>query len=318
MRTLSVVLALFCVSGCTTALAPTESRTAIACTGALPPIIEGPTGPSLQILAAGDGGERNAQLEMTIAAMQRINGADAMLLLGDNIYGCGARSITDAKWQSVIAPLFAVGVPIFPVLGNHDWGSKAQPGCLFSQPDTEIQKSGTPGFELWRFPARTYIVNTAVAEIILFDSSPIAYNLADEIAGALCPLRAALAAPKTKPWRIVAAHHPIVSCGDHGNDTSTKHLRDTLQTLLTESGVDLYVAGHDHNLELRSEGDSGPLYLVSGSASRTRSSANCAQSPTFKVTGGFALLDISADELKVNVYCNGTTAPCMERSVRHR
>lgn len=316
MRTLSVVLALFCVSGCTTSLAPTESRAAIACTGVLPPIIEGPTGASLQIVAAGDGGERNAQLATTIAAMQRVNGADAMLLLGDNIYGCGARSITDAKWQSVIAPLFAVGVPIFPVLGNHDWGSKAQPGCLFSQPDAEIQKSGMPGFELWRFPARTYIVNTDVAEIILFDSSPIAYDL-PEIAGALCPLRAALAAPKTKPWHIVAAHHPIVSCGDHGNDASTTNLRQTLQTLLAESGVDLYVAGHDHNLELRNEG-SGPLYLVSGSASKTRSSANCAQSPTFKVVGGFALLDINADELKVSVYCNGTTAPCMERSVTRR
>lgn len=284
----------------------------------MPPIIDGPAGASLQILAAGDGGERNKQLETTIAALRRIDGADAMLLLGDNIYGCGARTIDDAKWQSVIAPLFAVGVPIYPVLGNHDWGFRAQPGCLFSQPDTEIRKSGTPGFELWRFPARTYIVNTEVAEIILFDSSPIAYDLSDEIAGALCPLRAALAAPKTKPWRIVAAHHPIVSCGDHGNDASTRNLRETLQTLLAESGVDLYVAGHDHNLELREEGDGKPLYLVSGSASRTRSSANCAQSSTFKVVGGFALLDISADALKVSVHCNGATAPCMERSVTRR
>ena len=318
MRTLSVVLAaLSFLTGCSS-LESTVVRAAVACPGELPPIIQGPTGASLQILAAGDGGERNTQLATTIAAMRRINGADAMLLLGDNIYGCGARNTTDANWQNVIAPLFAVGVPIFPVLGNHDWGRKAQAGCLFSNPDAEIQKNGTAGFELWRFPARTYIVNTDVAEIILFDSSPIAYDWPDEIAGALCPLRAALAAPKTKPWRIVAAHHPIVSCGDHGNDASTTKLRTTLQTLLAESGVDLYVSGHDHNLELRTEGEGGPLLLVSGSAARTRSSANCAQSPTFKVIGGFALLDISTNELKVSVHCNGTTAPCMERSMTRR
>jgi tartrate-resistant acid phosphatase type 5 len=318
MRMLFVVFAtLLCVSGCSS-LKPAASLDPISCAGDLPPIIQGPTGASLQILAVGDAGERNARLATTIAAMRQIGGADAMLLLGDNIYGCGARSTADATWQSVIAPLFAVGVPIFPVLGNHDWGSKAQPGCLFSNPDAEIQKNGEAGFELWRFPARTYIVNTDVAEFILYDSSPIAYNWPDEMAGALCPLRAALSAPKTKPWRIVAAHHPLVSCGDHGSDASTTKLRETLQTLLAESGVDLYVSGHDHNLELRKEGDRGPLFLVSGSASRIRSSANCAQSPTFQIVGGFALLDISADELKVSVHCNGKTAPCMERSVSRR
>jgi tartrate-resistant acid phosphatase type 5 len=313
-----LLLCALLATGCGTSLVVQPFRE-VACATATPPVaIEGPAGPSLRLLAVGDTGEgpdeRGSHLATTIAAMRKVEGADAMLLLGDNIYRCGAKSTSDPEWQRVIAPLFAVGVPIYPVLGNHDWGRREQVGCTFSNPAAQIQKTGTAGFELWRFPAPTYIVQTEIAELVMFDSSPIAENWPDEIGKALCPLRAALAAPKTKPWRIVVAHHPLYSCGEHGNDRATQNMRDALQTLLVESKVDLYVAGHDHDLELATAPVASPVFLVSGSGSKIRRrGARCAEGENFRIVGGFAVLDMTANDLTIRVHCNGTEAPCMER-----
>jgi predicted MPP superfamily phosphohydrolase len=287
----------------------------------MPPTIGGPAGASLRLIAAGDGGEgpeeRGSHLAQTIAAMRKIEDADAILLLGDNIYRCGVESMSDPNWQRVIAPLFAVGVPIYPVLGNHDWGSKSEIGCRISNPLAQVQKTGAPAFDLWRFPARSYIVQTDVAELIFFDSSPIASGWDDELANALCPLRAALAQPKSKPWRIVIAHHPIYSCGAHGDDESTRNLRARLLPMFVEAEVDLYVAGHDHDLELVADAPAGtPMLLVSGAASKIRRTGACNESASFKLEGGFAVIDVSSKDLEVNVYCNGSATPCMARSAQ--
>ena len=316
MKRLLIVLSLL-AGGCSTSVLVQPFRE-VACTSETAPVtIAGPSGSSLRLLAVGDAGEgpeeRGSHLATTIAEMRRIEGADAMLLLGDNIYRCGAKNSSDPAWQRVIAPLFTVGVPIYPVLGNHDWGRKEQVGCTFSNPAAQIEKTGTAGFELWRFPARSYIVQTEVAELILFDSTPIAHQWPEEVEQAFCPLRAALAAPKTRPWRIVVGHHPLYSCGDHGNEQSTLNMRDALQTLLVQSEVDLYVSGHDHDLELAPAPVESPVFLVSGSASKTRRRGACEESQNFRIAGGFAVLDLTADDLTIRMHCNGTAAPCMER-----
>jgi tartrate-resistant acid phosphatase type 5 len=285
----------------------------------MPPTVTGPSGASLQIAALGDGGEgpeeRGSHLSQTIGAVRKLGTVDAVLLLGDNIYPCGARGPADRDWQRVIAPLFAIGRSIYPILGNHDWGRKAISDCAFSSPEAQIAQTGRPGFELWQFPAPTYVVTTGVAEFILFDSSPIAYSWVEERKDPLCALRAALARPKSTPWRVVVGHHPLYSCGDHGDDQSAMAMRAALDELLAASGVDLYLAGHDHDLEIASR-PGLPVHVVSGSASRIRRrGATCREGDHFRITGGFALLDISPADFTVRMYCNGTGEPCMERRI---
>jgi tartrate-resistant acid phosphatase type 5 len=292
-----------------TAACATTPPAAILQSGcAPPPIIDVPAGAMLRLLAVGDAGEgpeeRGSHLATTIAAMRAVEDVDAMLLLGDNVYRCGVRGVDDPAWERVIEPLFEVGVPIYPVLGNHDWG---EVGCRASDPMAQIRKSGTPGFDLWRFPAPAYVVRTGVAEIVFFDSTTID----------VCPLRAALATPKTTRWRIVVAHHPLYSCGEHGNDRHTLRLREAVQPLLVESGVDLYVAGHDHDLELPQAPLASPAFLVSGSGSKIRRrGARCAEGGNFRIAGGFAVVDVREEELAIRVHCNGERAPCMERVIR--
>lgn len=328
MRYLSVVrvvlaMSLCALAGCGPAVTTAPKVVAlpeIHCLWDVPfPTIAGPAGTSLQIVALGDAGEgpeeRGSHLATTINAVKKLGTADAILLLGDNVYRCGVRDTEDDEWERVIAPLFAIGRPIYPVLGNHDWGRKATSGCTFSNPDAQIQQTGRPGFELWRFPAPMYVMNTAVAEFILFDSSPIAYAWPEERADPLCQLRAALARPKTTPWRVVVAHHPLYSCGDHGDEASTLMMRAALEELLAGSDVDVYLAGHDHDLEISSE-PRRPVHVVSGSASKIRRrGAMCPEGDTFRIEGGFAMLDIDEASFTVHVYCNDAEAPCMERRI---
>jgi tartrate-resistant acid phosphatase type 5 len=282
--------------------------------------IDGPQKESLRLVALGDAGlapdEPESKLGPTLAGIRAVGETDAILLLGDNVYDCGASSLDAPEWTTVIAPLLAFGKPVYPVLGNHDWGSRAlgKRRCDLSTPMVEIEKSGTTGFEQWIFPAPNYVVDTPSAEIILFDSTPIAQNWPQEGQRSLCALRSALSQTKTKPWRIVVAHHPLYSCGEHGDQRETVRIRQAVEGLLQQSGVDLYVTGHDHDLEIRSEPAAPPVYLISGSGSKTRP-GDCKPSPTFQVVGGFAVLEVTAESLTLNVYCNGQEEPCMTRSL---
>jgi hypothetical protein len=119
---------------------------------------------------------------------------------------CGVWGNDDPKWQTVIAPLLALGKPVFPVLGNHDWGRRALDACPFSRPEAEIAKSGQPGFERWIFPGANYILRTPVAEFILYDSTPIAEVFDDQIQRPLCALQAAL--PRTHMGQQVTEWRP--------------------------------------------------------------------------------------------------------------
>ena len=82
-------------------------------------------------------------------------------------------------------------------------------------------------------------------------------------------------------WRIVVGHHPIVSVGRHGvnvgkyigkNDVeSMSQLRKQLHPVLCQAGVDLYLVGHDHHLEIDSipcRENRSVIQILSGAASK--------------------------------------------------
>ena len=87
---------------------------------------------------------------------------DAILLTGDNFYPCGVKSVDDPRW-SLVRPLTRVGVPIFPVLGNHDYCGKAVP---------ESQILATGAVPYWRFPAPQYALRTPMADFAFINTTP--------------------------------------------------------------------------------------------------------------------------------------------------
>jgi tartrate-resistant acid phosphatase type 5 len=226
-----------------------------------------------RIAVVGDVGDGTAQVAKGIAALAPF---DAIILTGDNFYPCGVKSTGDPKW-SVMGPLLKLDIPIYPVLGNHDHCGK---------PDAQIN-ARLPN---WKFPSREYTISTPFANIQFIDTTPFVH-------GKPAPTIA------TQPgvWNIVVGHHPLLSSGYHGRFPRDEHER--MMTLMpVMKDVDLYIAGHDHHLELL---EGKPRMLVSGAGSdpipailRHRATRWVSE----ERYRGFAVLELTAKTMTITFY----------------
>jgi hypothetical protein len=128
----------------------------------LPHVALQPRSSTLRIAVVGDTGEGSDRVARGIAKLHAKNPIDAVIITGDAFYPCGPAGKTDPQWSRVRA-LSQIGIPLFPVLGNHDF-------CGKSVPDAQI---GAPVAH-WQFPARQYAIDASVAEILMLDTTPFA------------------------------------------------------------------------------------------------------------------------------------------------
>src|ERR1019366_871886 len=223
---------------------------ALALGAPLPHVALQPRGARLRIAVVGDTGEGSDRVARGIAALHAKNPLDAVIITGDAFYPCGPAGKTDPQWNRVRA-LSQIGIPLLPVLGNHDF-------CGKSVPDVQI---GTAPVAHWQFPARQYVVDARIAELLMLDTTPFAVGRSDAAADAV---RQAFAGKKLA-WRIAVGHHPIDSSAYHGHLPRAQHLRmGPREPVMRRSRVDLYICGHDHHLELI---DGQPRLLISGAGS---------------------------------------------------
>ncbi|HEX8171780.1 MAG TPA: metallophosphoesterase [Thermoanaerobaculia bacterium] len=250
-------------------------------------------GAVLRIAVTGDTGEGAETVAAAIAALHRQSPVDAIVLAGDTFYPCGVTSVDDPRWR-LVTPLTRIGVPVFPVLGNHDF-------CGKSDPDAQIRASAA--IRNWHFPARQYAVRAKLADFAFLDTTPFA--TARRHGNELEPaLREAFREAKA-PWRIAVGHHPLVSSGYHGYFPRDQVLRmRTLAPQMHDEQVDLYICGHDHHLELvRGQ----TMMLVSGAGSSPippirlhRTTIYPAEISRERI--GFAVVELSARTMRVRFY----------------
>jgi tartrate-resistant acid phosphatase type 5 len=239
---------------------------------------------AVRIAVVGDIGAGTEAIARGIARLNRESPIEAILTTGDNIYPCGVKSLNDPRW-SVLTALSRLGIPIHPVLGNHDY-------C--GDPDAEI---GAP-LPNWRFPARQYVFRTAVADFAMLDTNRYAAGRAPP------PDVEALLKGSTARWRIAVGHHPLLSSGYHGHFPRGEHRRMVaLIPAMRRTHVDLYICGHDHHLELI---DGQPRMLISGAGSepvppllRHAKTIWANEGPAYR---GFAMLEITADSISIRFY----------------
>lgn len=256
---------------------------------ALPP----PPPPSVQFVAFGDAGSGTARQAALGRAMARVcadRGCDMALELGDNFYPRGVLSADDPQFEtSFEKPYELFNVPVFAVLGNHDNGSKGGEGNNNARGNFQLQYKSPK----WRMPARYYNFGVPLdsaepyAEFFALDSNPLTSYLKDPdpqwepnayAAKQLAWLQQRVQASKAT-WKIAFAHHPYVSNGLHGNagsyDADRQDDPETSQGTIWKSvldqgvcaqHVDLFLAGHDHDLEwLKPVADCGRTqFIVSG------------------------------------------------------
>lgn len=216
------------------------------------------------------------------------------IMLGDNIYPSGAdgteadtarfRAVFEQPYQKLGAsdPSFK----IWAAFGNHDWregwrGRQAQLDYAIQQ-NTQLAMKA-PGY--YRFGKVSASDKTNSAEFFVIDSTMLLEGAERRARAAafegdpdlkqLQWLQAALI-DSTAHWKIVYGHHPLWSSGG-GKARESALMRSLLLPLLCRH-ADIYLAGHEHDLEVHSDsclrelGTVNPLPLVvSGAASKQRS-----------------------------------------------
>lgn len=283
-------------------------------------------GSVVRLLITGDAGATHSYLRAGILAVQHRKPIDAIVLVGDNIYQCGVSSTDDPQWSKITEHFGPAQVPILPVLGNHDYGDpdpqrRKSAACAQFPTDPMAEIRATGVVPHWLFPSANYVVRTPFSDLLMIDTEPVAMNFTRPFLGSGTSasvtewLHAHLHA-STKPWRIVVGHHTIYSSGMHGrtNGFDQQNMRKLLP-MLERRQVDLYICGHDHDLELIGDLQhrKGPMFLVSGAGSgidemRARKPKALLTEPHTLFPDpvapmyGFAILEIEPSRLTITFY----------------
>jgi tartrate-resistant acid phosphatase type 5 len=288
--------------------------------------VELPHQATLSFIVTGDAGSTHSQLRRGMLAVMERMPIDAILLVGDNFYPCGVNSTGDAQWTKITQHFGPTHLPVYAVLGNHDYGDQQQRGgtdyWTCGHPDPQAEVAATGKIARWHMPARNYALHSPIADFVMIDSQPVALDFPKGYAGSLGAADenawiARALANMHAHWHIVVGHHTIFSSGMHGrtNNATQTRVRELLP-LFRQNHVDLYICGHDHDMELLGELHRGPrsdpLFLVSGAGSGTDEMrprrATVKEPPTIypqfpaTVVMGFAVLQIDATHLTVTFF----------------
>jgi tartrate-resistant acid phosphatase type 5 len=238
-----------------------------------------------ELLVLGDWGYDDPKAQTQVAAGLRAYARQhsvrpqALFMLGDNWYGELAGGAGSPRWQSHFEEMYPASdfpCPAYAVLGNHDYQLYPE-----SKVDAELEyaRSGrnAGAATRWTMPARWYrfefpAKDPLITFLALDSNMPPAdgkprhgrdFTLTPEQqTEQLAWFEAELKRPRTTPFLGVIAHHPVYSDGPHGDHPVL--VRDW-DPLFRKYRVDVYMAGHDHDLQhLEFEGHPTSHFLSGG------------------------------------------------------
>lgn len=245
-----------------------------------------PVDRAVRVMAFGDfgtGSPSQKQTAQTLAAYHGAKPFDLAITLGDNFYSVGMESTADPRWKTwwedVYGPL---GITFYPSLGNHDWGHPDSPA-------SEILYR--PATNSWRMPASYYTFTAGPVQFFALDTQSIAAS-EKQVAW----LDAEIGRSKAT-WKVVYGHHPIYSAGNYQDRP------DLIAKLLPvlRNRVDMYICGHDHNLQSLMP-DSGVRFYVAGGGGAGLYPIRPHERSVFASSAhGFAVLEANASRLTVSL-----------------
>jgi tartrate-resistant acid phosphatase type 5 len=277
---------------------------AIAC-GVMPLVAQGQT----SFLVIGDwgrdgGGAQTLVANQMAAAAARLH-AEFVVSVGDNFYEEGVQKPTDNQFKTSFVDIYkapSLEIPWYVAIGNHDYHGNVQAQIDYSALDPR-----------WHMPARYFTVarkvdDTTSLELFFLDTSPFVTEYRHETAykahvagidtkAQVRWLDSALAASAAQ-WKIVIGHHPVYSASPkHGN---TPELIASIKPLLEKYHAQVYLCGHDHNLQHNRVGHVD--YYVSGGGSEARTAGHRAYTKWSATSPGFLAIELSATALHAQFY----------------
>lgn len=290
---LSGALCVALLAGCSSAPVVDPARAHPIPAFEVPPAQEGRR--YLRAIVFGDWGTGHPDQRAVAAAMvKRVQreGAplDLLISTGDNFYPRGVSSVDDPQWQSAFEEVYdapELDAPVRPCLGNHDYHGSVQAQIDYGRRNPR-----------WQLPAPYHtwsedLGGGASIQFFALDTNDLGGRRGDpaQVAWLREELRQSQAT-----WKVVFGHHPMRS---HSERPYNRDLIERLEPTLVEFGVRLYMAGHDHVLELVKP-VAGLYHLVSGAAAGALKAkpVTWGEDSLYAATlGGFVWLRASQDEL---------------------
>ena len=240
---------------------------------------------SLSFIALGDAGDFSLEQRQVALGIKKTcakQPCDFVLYLGDNFYPNGLKNTQDPAFEAGFLKIYEeLNLPFYAILGNHDL--KDNP-----QAQIDLHNQGP-----WRMPDGHYILESPLAQLIGINSNCHGQEM----------LWAKGAMESEKPWTILFTHHPIYSTAGHGDAAPS---RRWLWNKLGLNGVDLLLAGHDHDLEYLTRRGDSTQYLISGaggSGSSKRQGDESQGISQFQHPGpGYAWVQIMRNEMVIEFF----------------
>lgn len=158
--------------------------------------------------------------------------ANKILLLGDNQYSRGELTSYEGSFDQTWGRHMS---RLVPALGNHEYQTKAAAGyfAYFGE------RAGDPA-------KGYYGTNVGSWHVVVINTNDNCKRIAcDEGSEQLAFVRDDLEKHRSKKCTVAVFHHPRWSSGEHGDNPRI----DALWRALAAGGVDLVLAGHDHDYE---------------------------------------------------------------------
>ncbi|WP_430405874.1 metallophosphoesterase [Fluviicola sp.] len=177
------------------------------------------------------------------------------LLLGDNAYNSGTESEYTNNFFNIYQGNVMKNMPLWPVLGNHDYANSATRQNDHAVPYFDIFDVPSNG-QAGGVPSNTeafYSYDYGNVHFLALDSygkEDNATRLYDTLGAQVQWIKADLLA-NTKPWVVAYWHHAPYTMGSHNSDSESElvQIRQKFIRILERNGVDLILCGHSHDYE---------------------------------------------------------------------
>ena len=245
----------------------------------------------LRFLALGDWGAGTA-LQKDVAASMDLYAMtkpiDMIISTGDNIYGKGVKSVDDPQWKTKFEDVYTgefIQKPWYAIFGNHDYLGNVAAQIEYSKVNPQ-----------WNFPDFFYNLKMnageASIEFFMLDTNLLVEG---NDVNMLVWLEQSLEA-STAFWKIVVGHHMIRSYGVYGD---LKFMINKVKPILDHYKVDMYLSGHDHDLQLIKHPDDAFHQAISGAGGGSRDTSWGDYSLFSETNGGFAAITASSSSLYI-------------------
>lgn len=233
----------------------------------------------------GDGSERQARLAEAMRSLHAKTPFDLALTFGDNFYPAGMAGPDEPRWDRDFERLYGpMRIRFFPTLGNHDW-------VLADSPASEIAR--TARSKVWQMAADRYTFTAGPVQFFAIDTNLISHAQLEWLDREIGHSKAR--------WKVVYGHHPIYSYGAHEDEVG---VREVLLPIL-RGRVNLYMCGHDHDLQHIAAEDGVNFVLAGGGGAATRPVTPGPKSLFAASKNGFAVMEATRAAITVTFFDQG-------------